>query len=187
MNFPKLLATASLAGLVGVPGLAAAQRDYDDEPAGGDATGIYIGGGVGRSTLETDVSTGAFDESDTAWKAFLGYHLDFIPVVKAAVEVGWRDLGNPAAAGSEVEVRGWDYSALAGIGLGPVELFGRIGRYQYDFTASGTGDADGTAGLYGVGLGFTLFGLGVRAEYEKLNVPELDEARMASVSVLFQF
>jgi hypothetical protein len=184
MYFRNLLAIVSLAGLVGLPGIAAAQRD---DPAGGNATGIYLGGGVGRSTLETDLTTGAFDESDTAWKAFLGYHLDFIPVVKAAVEVGWRDLGNPAAAGSEVEVRGWDYSALAGFGLGPVELFGRLGRYQYDFTASGTGDADGSANLYGVGLSFVVFGLGVRAEYEKLNIDELDDARMASVSVLFQF
>jgi hypothetical protein len=184
MNFRKLLASASFAGLIGIPGLAAAQ---DDEPVGGDATGIYIGGGVGLSTLEDDISTGAFDESDTAWKAFLGYHLDFIPVVKAAAEVGWRDLGNPAAAGSEIEIRGWEYGVLAGIGVGPVELFARLGQYQYDFTASGTGDADGTATVLGVGLGFTLFGLGMRAEYEDLDIDELESARMASISVLFQF
>lgn len=185
MNFPKLLATASLAGLIGIPGLAAAQRD--DEPAGGDATGIYIGGGIGRSTVEDDISTGAFEESDTAWKGFLGYHLDFIPVIKAAAEVGWRDMGNPAAAGSEVEIRGWEYGLLAGIGVGPVEVFGRLGRYQYDFTATGTGDADGSANVLGAGVAFTLFGLGMRAEYEDIDIDELDEARMASISVLFQF
>jgi hypothetical protein len=178
MNPRIFPAFAALLGALAIPSAFAAE------------TGLYIGGGIGRSTLNTDLSTGAFDESDTAWKAFLGYHLGFIPIIKASVEVGYRDLGNPAAAGSEVEVRGWDYAALAGIGLGPIELFGRLGQMKYDFRTSGVPsptDTNGTANEYGVGLAFGIGALGFRAEYEKILVDELDDARMASISVLFRF
>jgi hypothetical protein len=111
-------------------------------------------------------------------------------VVKAAVEVGYRDMGNPSAAGAELEIRGWEYGLLAGIGVGPVEVFGRFGQMRYDFRTSGVPsptDADGTANVLGVGLSFVLFGVGMRAEYEDVDIDELSEARMASLSVLFQF
>jgi outer membrane immunogenic protein len=149
-------------------------------------TGFYVGGGVGQSSLEEE----SFDESDSAWKAFVGFKLGFIPIVKAAVEAGYRDLGNPAAAGSSVEIRGYDYAALVGIGLGPVELFGRVGQMQYDLTASGAptlADADGSATVLGVGAAFKLFGIGLRGEYEQIDVDELDNVSMISLSLVFGF
>jgi hypothetical protein len=156
-------------------------------PANAD-TGFYVGGGIGQSSLEDDPSN--FDEQDTAWKAFVGFKLDFIPIVKAAVEAGYRDLGNPAAAGSSLEVRGYDYAALVGVGLGPIDLFGRVGQMKYDFTPSGAptlAEADGTANVLGVGLAFSLAGIGVRAEYEQIDIDELDNASMISLSAVFGF
>jgi hypothetical protein len=156
-------------------------------PAQAD-TGIYLGGGVGQSSLEDDPSS--FKESDTAWKAFVGFKLGFIPIVKAAVEAGYRDLGNPAGAGSTIEVRGYDFGALLGIGLGPIELFGRVGQMKYDLAASGAptlAEADGTANEYGVGAAFKLFGIGLRAEYEQIDIDELDNASMISLSLVFGF
>jgi Outer membrane protein beta-barrel domain len=182
MNLRKLIALATLLGALGIPALSVHAAD---------ATGIYLGAGIGQSTLEDDdLSASAFDESDTAWKAFLGYHLDFIPVVKAALEVGYRDLGNPAAAGSTVEIRGWDYSALVGIGLGPIEVFGRLGQMKYDFTTSGVPsptETDGTANILGAGLSFVISKVGVRAEYEQIDIDELDDAAMVSLSAMLQF
>lgn len=151
-------------------------------------TGFYVGGGVGQSSLEDDPSS--FDESDTAWKAFAGFKLDFIPVVKAAVEVGYRDLGNPAGASSSVEVKGWDYAALLGVGAGPIDIYGRLGQMRYDLTTSSgptIGEADGTATLLGAGVAFSLLGIGVRAEYEKIDIDELDNASMISLSAVFGF
>jgi Outer membrane protein beta-barrel domain len=177
MNIHRLIALASLLGLLGTAAVSA-QAD----------TGFYVGGGIGQSSLEDDPAS--FDESDTAWKAFVGFKLDFIPVVKAAVEAGYRDLGNPAAAGSTFEVRGYDYAALVGIGIGPIDLFGRLGQMKYDFTSSGAptpAEADGTANVVGVGLAFSLGGIGLRAEYEQLDIDELDNASMISLSVVFGF
>ena len=151
-------------------------------------TGFYVGGGIGQSSLEDDPAN--FDEQDSAWKAFVGFKLGFIPIVKAAVEAGYRDLGNPAAAGSSVEVRGYDYAALIGIGLGPVELFGRAGQMQYDLTASGAptlSEADGSATVLGVGAAFKLFGIGLRGEYEQIDIDELDNVSMISLSLVFGF
>lgn len=48
-------------------------------------------------------------------------------------------------------------------------------------------DFDGTAPVYGLGVWFTFFGVGVRAEYEKINIKELDNAQMLSVSAFYQF
>lgn len=165
-------------------------------PARADS-GIYIGGGVGQTRIEDSAGNPAgtdFSESGTGLKLFAGYHLDIIPLISLAAEVGYRDLGEASrtAAGVDTDYRvdGFDYAVLAGVGLGPVDLFGRVGAMQYDLQKNFGGaknDYDGTAPVYGVGVWLTLFGLGVRAEYEKIEIDELDNVEMVSVSAFYQF
>jgi outer membrane immunogenic protein len=157
------------------------------------ANGIYLGGGVGYAGIEDSTSTpsGAeFDESDAAFKVFGGYRFDWLPIVSLSGEVGYRDLGKANAGNREYQVSGLDYAALAGLGLGPIELFARVGGMQYDVEKSVGGTTtsfDGSAPLYGVGARFTLFGIGVRAEYELIELDELDNVEMISVSAFYQF
>ena len=157
------------------------------------ANGIYIGGGVGSATIEDSASNPAgtaFDESDSAFKIFGGYRFDWLPIVSLSGEVGYRDLGKPNASGAEYKVDGFDYAALAGLGLGPVELFARLGGMEYDLDKpiGGTKTSfDGSAPVYGVGARFTLFGIGVRAEYENIDIDELDNVEMISVSAFYEF
>lgn len=157
------------------------------------ANGFYLGGGVGYASVQDTAATpsGAeFDESDTAYKAFGGYRFDVLPIVSLSGELGYRDLGNASAGVREYGISGFDYSALAGVGLGPIELFARLGGFQYDLdkTVSGTTTSfDGSAPLYGVGVRFSLFGIGVRAEYELIDLDELDSLEMVSVSAMFEF
>jgi hypothetical protein len=157
------------------------------------AGGLYVGGGVGTAAIEDSAANPggtAFDESDRAFKIFGGYRFDLLPIVSLSGEVGYRDLGKPNSAAAEYKVNGFDYGALAGVGLGPVELFARVGGMQYnlDKTVGGAKTSfDGSAPVYGVGARFSLFGIGVRAEYEKIDIPELDNARMISVSAFYQF
>ena len=157
------------------------------------AGGVYIGGGVGSAKIDDSPNNPAgvtFSETDTAWKVFGGYRFDWLPIVSLSGEVGYRDLGKPNTAGAEYKLTGFDYSALAGLGLGPVELFARAGGMKYDLdkTISGTKTSfDGNAPMYGVGARFSLFGVGVRAEYEKIDVDKLDKAEMISVSLFYQF
>jgi hypothetical protein len=160
-------------------------------------SGVYIGAGLGRANMED--STGnpggvSFDESATSGKAFLGYHVDFIPLLKFAGEIGYRDLGKPSGSTAGVPVeykaRGFDYGVLAGVGLGPVDLFGRVGGMSYRLHKNVGGISntyDGNAPVYGAGIWFTLFGVGVRAEWEKVKIDELDNAHMTTISAFYQF
>ncbi len=157
------------------------------------AGGIYIGGGVGNAAIEdsaTNPAGAAFNESDGAFKVFGGYRFDWLPIVSLSGEVGYRDLGKPNASAVEYKVDGFDYAALAGLGLGPVELFARVGGMEYNLEKSNAGaktSFDGSAPLYGVGARFTLFGIGVRAEYELIELDELDNVEMISVSAFYEF
>lgn len=157
------------------------------------ARGVYLGGGIGQAAIEDAPGTpsgATFDESDTAYKVFGGYRFDLLPIVSLSAEVGYRDLGNPNTVGREYQVSGFDYAALAGLGLGPVEVFARFGGMQYDLEKTVAGvkrEFDGTAPVYGVGARFSLFGLGVRAEYEMIDIDELDNVEMISVSAFYEF
>ena len=157
------------------------------------AGGIYIGGGVGNASVQDTTSTpsgNSFDESDTAFKIFGGYRFDWLPIVSVSGEVGYRDLGKASAGALEYKVDGFDYAALAGLGLGPIELFARVGGMQYDVEKSNAGaksSFDGSAPLYGVGAQLKLFGIALRAEYEVIDIDELDNVEMISVSALWQF
>jgi outer membrane immunogenic protein len=161
-------------------------------------SGVYIGGGIGTAKIEDNAGNpGAiadFSETDTAWKGFVGYNFDVIPLVKFAAEVGYRDLGKPSAsvAGVPIEysVKGLDYGVLAGVGLGPVDLFARVGGMQYDLKKSTGGvnnEYDGTAPVYGIGLWFTIAGIGFRADYDKVDIDELENAEMVTISAFYKF
>ena len=154
-------------------------------------SGVYIGGGIGEAKIEDN---NGFSETDTAWKGFIGYNFDFIPLVKFAAEVGYRDLGNPSAsvAGvpAEYSVEGIDYGVLAGVGLGPVDLFARVGGMEYDLERTIGGinnESDGTAPVYGISAWFTLAGIGIRAEYEQIDIDELDYVEMYSLNLFYKF
>src|SRR6185436_6809355 len=103
-------------------------------------------------------------------------------------------IGSPDGSVGGVPVsykaHGIDYAVLAGLGLGPVDLMARLGGLNYKLEKNVGGvhnDYDGNAPVYGIGLWFTLFGVGVRAEYEKIDIKELDDAQMVSVSAFFKF
>ena len=160
--------------------------------------GFYIGGGVGEAMLQDSTGNSGgvdFDESDTAWKAFAGYNIDAIPLLKLAVEGGYRDLGGPNGTfgGIPVEysVTGFDFSVLAGLGLGPVDVMARVGGMQYDLDkriGGATQSFDGTAPIYGIGAWLTFGKIGVRAEYEFIDIDELDGgAEMISLSAFYKF
>jgi hypothetical protein len=162
-------------------------------PAAAQAGGIYVGGGVGDATISDTSSTPSgnnFDESASAWKAFAGYRFDLLPIVSLSAELGYRDLGSPSAGPLEYTATGWDYAVLGGLGLGPIEVFARVGGMQFDVekrSAGGTSKFDGTAPVYGVGAMFKISKIGVRAEYEIIDISELDKVEMLSVSALWAF
>jgi hypothetical protein len=150
--------------------------------------GFYLGGSVGGATTEAKEGNIKFDDSDTAWKLFAGYHfLQFF-----AVEAAYRDLGSPrdTVLGSDVEFSptAFDIAGLAGVPLGPVYLFGKLGVVRWDSDISIDGfklSDDGTDVEAGVGLSVDVLKIQVRGEIEYINVA--DGVLMYTVGAAWRF
>ena len=159
-------------------------------------SGFYIGGGVGQFNVKVDAvnqvdeAVQRLDDSDTSWKAFVGWRMN--PYF--ALDLAYIDFGKPSQRATTASGTGGDFSvALSGfapsvvgtIPLGPVELFGKIGYYFYDVKASV--DLDNGPGfdsksseqdlLYGGGIGMTFFQhLNARLEYERIDSSVVNDA-----------
>lgn len=190
MNRAVVLAMMAAGAGVGslVCGSALAQGVENDR-------GFYLGGGVGQFNLkldnvdQVDNAIRRLDDSDTAWKAFVGYRLN--PYV--AFEAAYVDFGRPSdrfeTAGSggdfSAEISGFEPSVIGTIPVGPVELFGKVGYLFYDVKAAV--DLDNGPGFdsssseqdltYGGGVGITLFDhLNARLEYERIDSSVVKDA-----------
>jgi hypothetical protein len=144
-------------------------------PAHAVKRGLYVGGSVGGASTEPEDSVIDFDEYDTAWKAFVGYHfLQFF-----AVEASYRDLGSPDATdGTDtvaVSTTAYDVAGLVGTPLGPIYLWGKFGLTGWDSDIT-TNDSktsdDGSGYLAGVGVSIDVIKIQVRAEVEYLDAAE---------------
>jgi hypothetical protein len=132
--------------------------------------GFYLGGSLGGATTEFESSSIKFDENDFAWKVFAGYHfLQFF-----AVEGAYRNLGSPSTSGIKVEPSGFDVAGIAGLPLGPIYLFGKLGviYWDADITGSGSSSEDGTDYEVGIGGSIDLWKIQLRAELEYFDIAE---------------
>ena len=170
------------AGLLLTSGIAAA----------GAESGFYLGGSVGSSSMDVSTENVSFNGDDTAYKAFVGYNFGWIPLVDFAVEGSYLDFGSvssPQISNNDVSITGWDLLGLVGFKLGPVGLFGKAGVIEWssnsDALQSGL-DASGNDPAYGIGLKFTLWSIGVRAEYELFQTDATDIG-LASVGATWTF
>jgi len=162
--------------------------------------GFYIGGSVGAATLDADIGdTGipslppSIDEDDTAFKVFAGYNFD-LPVVDLGVEVSYADFGEPQIdiAGDPLLIGTTSLNlwGIAGLDLGPVNVFGKFGYVDYDAEAVylDASDSDNGSGTgYGVGLRFGLGPVELRGEYEIYDLDDEADVEMLSVGIAFYF
>lgn len=161
-------------------------------------SGFYIGAGVGQAQIsDNPPQTGGQEvsENTTPYRAFAGYRLGVIPIFDFAGEIGYSNLGtaNSTAGGinTQYKAQGADASILVIFPITIVDLYGRIGVMQFklDKTFNGaTTSSDGTAGVYGVGVGLRFGPIGVRAEYDRIDIQDLSSTTdVGMVSVYFQF
>lgn len=166
-------------------------------PAMAADQGFYAGAGTGTAMVEdrpAQLGGAKVDESSTPYRIFAGYRLGMIPILDFAAEVGYRNLGeargSSGANSFNYKLKGADASALVIFPFLGFDFFGKAGVIQYDldktFNGATTGFS-GTAPLYGAGVGFRFWRLGVRAEVERLNVDELKSQDVGMVSVFFRF
>ena len=184
--------------LTAVLGLSLSSYSY----AGTDS-GLYIGGSAGSASVDfsenRDPTLDGFDnisvdDSDTAYKIFVGYNIGIIPLLDLAVEGGYVNFGTQTgliSGGSlpstsfDTEVDGWNAFGLVGIDLGPFGLFGKAGFLSWDGDISNLDDS-GTDPAYGIGAKFQLGSFQLRAEYEVYDL-ELSDIDYYSVGAAFVF
>ena len=161
-------------------------------------SGLYLGGSIGRSALDTDIAASGegllnFDDGASARKIFGGFNIDLF-VVDLAVEGSYVDFGRPKEriAGNDVEIdlTGCNLFGLAGLELGLVGVFAKAGFIDWSAETMINGAqvdrSSGTDPAYGIGMRFSLFSAEVRAEYELFDIKNADAA-MLSVGAAWTF
>lgn len=155
-------------------------------PARAADSGFYLGAGVGQAQVKDQ----SFSESSTPYRAFAGYRFGIIPLIDIAAEVGYMDLGKAENSAESVKGHGADASALLIFPITIFDLYGRLGVMQVnlDKTLNGVStSSSGSAGVYGLGVGVRLGPIGVRAEYDRVDVKNISSADVGMVSVYFHF
>lgn len=158
------------------------------------ADGFYLGAGIGLATIRGDIDAEALDSDDTAARFFAGWRFDQVPVIDLAVEGAYTDFGRPSQTIDGREVRyNLDGASLAGLlilPVGPLDFYGKLGALSWRSELSDDGaktERSGFDPFYGVGFGFYLWKIGIRAEYERFDIKDVDRVEMFSVQALFQF
>jgi hypothetical protein len=169
---------------------------FPDGQARAAGQGLYLGGSIGQSTLEDDLSTtlDSFNEKDTSYRVFGGYRLGILPLLDLALETGYRDLGNPEekidGQTFKVDLTGYDLSALVILPVGPIDFYLKAGElwFSIDKSYANIDKSDDDFGaIFGAGIGARLWKLGLRAEYEVAAIDQLDKASMYWFSVYYTF
>lgn len=148
-------------------------------------SGLYLGGSFGNATLDFENPDSDINvkDDDIGYKFFGGFKFTLL-----AVEAGYVDFGKVEKSGFSGELSGFNAFGVLSFGLGPVDVFGKLGGFVWesDFEAAQeTYKDDGFDPVAGVGLGFNLGNVGIRGEYEFYDIDNFDEVAMLSLGATF--
>jgi hypothetical protein len=151
--------------------------------------GIYLGASLGQANIDIDaVNAVPIDGDDTGFKFIAGLRpLDWFGVEASYVNFGEVEQGILATETDGISAFGVFFAPV-----GPVDFFVKGGLVSFDTSIDIDGrgtiyQEDGTDLAYGVGVQFRLLSLGIRAEYEKFDIDDVDDANMLSIGVTYTF
>ena len=155
---------------------------------------FYIGGSLGNSFIKSKVAdssigTVSIEGNDFGWKVFGGFGAKFL-----GAEGGYRELGKVQmdVLGQKIEskITGWDVAAKGNINIGPVFILAKAGAF-FASAKNTVGpisySESSTNFLWGVGGGLKLGMLGLRVEYESLDMSEDNNLAMLTFGATIQF
>ena len=177
-------------------GTGAAQADDD---FGGR---LYVGAGLSRDKVDGITHTGVpFSDIDkTSWKVLAGFR----PVKVLGFEADYLDLGNRTSTFINGVNSHSDAKAFAGYAVGflplPVpflDVFGKAGVARWKLNGSQSSGTlplppnnffafsdQGTEFAWGAGAQAHIGNIGGRLEYERFQIPNTNDARVFSLSVI---
>jgi len=162
-----------------------------------EVSGLYLGAGFGDFSSQIDDISDVdidFDEDSDSSKIFGGWRFNrFFALQLDYIEFGDASADLPALGiDIESDVKGLAPNLVGTLPLGPIELFvkGGVVFYDLELTVNGESlvDESDQDVFYGAGVGLTLLSrLALRAEYEVVEVSELDEAEGVWVTAAWRF
>jgi hypothetical protein len=155
--------------------------------------GLYFGGSVGPSfvnTKITDVDWGELqlEGNDLSYKVYDGYMLPAF----LAIEGGYRNLGKISDDISVVNSAGWDLNAKANLSLGPIQFFGKAGAFFNNVKVTFQDplhpdiNENNTKFMFGFGAGLNIERLGLRAEWESLDISKDNKVSMLTAGITYR-
>jgi OOP family OmpA-OmpF porin len=182
-------------------GPALAQRAEDDR-AGNNLEGFYIGGGIGDFSAAVDEIDDLddvddvgidFSDGDNAMKVFAGWNFNRF----FALQGDFVDFGEssgfvaPSVSGTS-DVQGFAPSIVGTLPVGPIELFARVGMMFYEVDLNLTGgrlvDESGEDLVWSAGIGIDILDkANLRLEYEEYDIERLDEADALWLNFAWKF
>jgi opacity protein-like surface antigen len=178
MKFAALAALGTFALIAAAPRAQAADN------------GFYLGAGVTKTEFDAnDIDDIELD--DNSFKIIAGIR----PLDWLAFEANYIDLGsdsvNDELGTASIESDAITLSALGLFEVGIVDFYARAGIAHWNVDASLDGfdtSDDGDEFTYGVGVGVHFGSIGVRAEYEKFELGDIDtDVNTLSVSFTYTF
>lgn len=150
--------------------------------------GLYLGASLGDANIDINQGLAQVDSDDTGFKFIAGLR----PLDWFAVEASYVNFGEPEDGALAASTDGISAFGVFFMPVGPIDLFVKGGLISFDNSVEvdGLGDIyreDGTDLAYGLGVQFRLLSLGVRAEYEKFEIDDTDDANMLSIGVTYTF
>jgi hypothetical protein len=197
----RTIAAALLATTFALAAGSAGAQTRDNDRGGrlGNPEGLYLGLGIGdfSTSLDSDITNIDandldFNTDDDALKAFVGWRFNRF----FAVQLDYTDFGRTnaqlAAGNISADTKGFTPSAVGTLPLGPVELFVRGGMMFYDLNVnsntSNLVDDSGHDPVFGAGIGVTVAKhLNLRAEYERIEINDLDDANAVWLTAAWRF
>jgi hypothetical protein len=173
-------------------------------PASAANLGFYVGGGIGKTTLEVtdfypELVTHRGGEGQFGYKLYGGYRIfDFLAVEGGLTDFGdvksWETGSNMIRNEVTIGISGWNAVAVGLIPLGKVDLYGKLGAFSWNRDERiVTVDDDvsesysGTDLTYTLGIQFNWEHLIVRADADFFTVDEVDSIMMFSISMGWVF
>jgi len=155
--------------------------------------GLYFGGSIGPSFVNKKISDIVMDDiridgNDMAYKIYAGYKLPAF----LAFEGGYRNLGKISDDIAVHNSTGWDLNAKANLTLGPLQLFGKAGAFFNDIKVTFQDpihpdiNKNNTKFMFGFGAGLNIERLGIRAEWESLDITKDSHVSMLTAGITYR-
>jgi len=155
--------------------------------------GLYFGAAMGPSFInkkvtEIGIEDVKIDGKDMAYKIYAGYKLPAF----LALEAGYRNLGKVVNDFSVHNSKGWDLNAKANISLGPLQIFGKAGAFFNDVKVTFEDpihpeiNNSNTKFMFGFGAGLNIERLGLRAEWESLDISKGNNVSMLTAGISYR-